>query len=77
MTDTANWYAGVDTSDEHVDHMVAALRSMRASPGVERQVLVGAAAMLHVMATELRQWRAAHEMSAPDGDCAPPTTNNG
>jgi hypothetical protein len=69
---TAEWWSGVSTTDEHVEHMVVALRSARPAPGVDRLVLKDAAAMLFILHRELRQWRDAHERSPAEGEVSIP-----
>ena len=69
---TAEWWSGVSTTDEHVAHMVAALRSACPTPGVDRILLKDAAAMLFVLHRELRQWREAHERSPAEGEVSVP-----
>ena len=66
------WWSGVSTTDEHVAHMVAALRSACPTPGVDRILLKDAAAMLFVLHRELRQWREAHERSPAEGEVSVP-----
>jgi len=56
-TEAVEWWCGTSTTDEHVEHMVSALRTSRPAPGVDRIVLKDAAAMLFVLHREVVRLR--------------------